>query len=79
MEAKDVHILSAENYQGITDGMTQDQVRAVFGTTSPIVSAYKANEEYELVWEHDAKQIVVRFRGDKSAGKSQKGVLPDAS
>jgi hypothetical protein len=76
VEASNAHILSPDNYQKITDGMTQDQVRAVFGTPRPVVAGYKPEEEYELVWESGGKEIAVRFRGDKSVGKSQKGVLP---
>ena len=77
VDAKDAHILSPDNYQKIVDGMTQDQVRAVFGTSRPAVAGYKPDEEYELVWESGGKEIAVRFRGDKSVGKSQKGILPD--
>lgn len=77
VDAKDAHILSPDNYQKVVEGMTQDQVRAVFGTTAPTVTGYKPEEEYELVWEHAGKEIVVRFRGDKVVTKSQKGVVAD--
>lgn len=77
VDAKDAHILSADNYQKVAAGMTQDQVRAVFGTKAPAVTGYKPGEEYELVWEHAGKEIAVRFRGDEVVTKSQKGVVAD--
>lgn len=77
-DSKDAHLLSAENYEKIEVGMTQDEVRAIFGTEWPTVNSPESEEEYELVWQSDdkTKEIVVKFRGDKSIEKSESGVLP---
>ena len=75
LDSKDVSILSAESFQKIEKGMTQNEVRSIFGTTKPIVESPKPEEEYELVWQGADKEIVVRFRGDKSIGKSENGVV----
>jgi outer membrane protein assembly factor BamE (lipoprotein component of BamABCDE complex) len=75
VDAKNADILSQENYNKITDGMTQDEVRAIFGTTMPVVKNFKPDESYELVWQYGEKEIAVKFRGEHSDGKSQKGIL----
>lgn len=75
LDSKDAGILSAENFHKIDKGMTQNEVRSTFGTTRPIVESPKPEEEYELVWQAADKEIAVRFRGNKSIGKSEKGVV----
>jgi len=76
VDAANSQIISDANFQKIADGMTQEQVRAIFGTKQPVVDKYKPDEEYELVWQSGGKEIAVKFRGDKSISKTQKEVSP---
>jgi hypothetical protein len=79
LDSKDAGTLSAENFQKIETGMTQNEVRLIFGTKGPIVQSPKPEEEYELVWQAAEKEISVRFLGDKSIAKSEKGVIAKES
>ncbi len=69
-------VLSQANFDKIEPLMTQEQVRAVFGTREPVVPDPQPGDVYELVWKHGAKEIAVRFRGDRSGAKRQVGVAP---
>ena len=68
--------LSKANYDKIKEGMTRDEVRAVFGTSGPNATPRTDKDEYELVWKYGEKEIAVRFRGERSISKSQVGVEP---
>lgn len=74
VDAADSAILSLENFEKINPEMTQNDVRGVFGTSTPVVKDFKPEEEYELAWEAEGKSIAVRFRGEKSISKSQTGL-----
>src|SRR5204863_9075393 len=69
-------VLSQANFDKIEPLMTQEQVRAVFGTQGPVVPDPQPGDAYELVWKHGAKEIAVRFRGERSTSKLQIGVGP---
>ena len=71
-------VLSQANFDKIEPLMTQEQVRAIFGTREPVVPDPQPGDVYELVWKHGTKEIAVRFRGDRSGSKRQVGVGPVA-
>lgn len=68
-------LLSRQNYDKIRDGMTPEQVRAIFGTPGPTVEALEPDDVYELVWKTSRKEIAVRFKGESSTGKSSVNIV----
>lgn len=68
-------LLSRQNYDKIQDGMTPEQVRAIFGTRGPAVETLEPDEVYELVWKTSRKEIAVKFKGESSIGKSSVNIV----
>lgn len=76
LTADQAQLLSEENYDKIEDGMTPEQVREIIGTPGPTtVEKLKPDEVYELVWRASRKEIAVRFKGERSIGKSSVNIV----